>query len=376
MDVFGQIEAATEQYHKDNYRTGPVPMLPLEPAPHPDSEDGKELLERIFRYYREVGFPHVSFADDQLHEDFLTLQAQEIPVEDRQLRSNMVGLRIVNMFHPAMEAVKCRSYRTAQDVFADDGLFRGAIRKLLLYSKEPGRTVGNRIRIHLLSYSGVQGVSNFRPGTAKQIYDHFQPKRILDFSMGWGGRLLAALAGRYPYVGIDPNGTTCQGNLQIQRKITTLFPDLHPKVRLVQGCAEDLLGRGYFPEIDLIFSSPPYVNAEQYENSPYQSFKRYPSKTRWYEEFLKPCVAGSFVDLEEGGHFVINVNPNMGERTLQYAEEAGFTLVDTWMYLLSLRQQNKRHSPTDPVRGEPVYVFRKGAERPPDSGSILGLFGE
>lgn len=355
---FEQIEKVTADHLAEYFRNDPVETLRLESAPHPNTAEGKQLAERIFQHYRSVGFPYVNFDDDRLRRDFELLQNQGFPIENKQLRSNMVGLRIVNMFHPAMESVTCRNYRTAKEVFENDDLLKGAIRKMLLYSKEQGRTVGNRLRIHLLSYSGVQGVSNFRPGSAKQVYDHFQPHRILDFSMGWGGRLLAAMAGGYPYIGIDPNGTTCQGNLEIKRKMEALFPGVRFPIKLIQGCAEDILGRGYFPQIDLVFTSPPYLNAEQYENSPYQSFKRYPTEEAWYKRFLQPCIVGAFADLVPGGHLVINVNPDMEERTLEYAKAAGFAHLDTWQYLLSLRQQNKRHKTTQ-VRGEPVLVFQR-----------------
>lgn len=355
-DLFEQIEQAIQKDWQRRFVEDPVEALRLELAPHPDTEEGKQLIERVFQFYRTQGYPFVRAGDARLRKDFLALQEQGIPIESGQLRSNMVGLRIVNMFHHYMDSVPCRNYRTAIQVFEDDKLFRKAIRKMLLHSKETGRTVGNRMRIHLLSYSGVQAVSNFRPGTAKTIYDHFQPKRVLDFSMGWGGRMLAAMAGGYPYVGIDPSIHAYKGNQAIRHKVRSLVPDQKFRVQLVRACAEDVLGKGMFGQFDLVFTSPPYLDAEHYEESDYQSFMRYPTPAQWYEGFLKKCITGSYRDLVPGGHLVINVNPNMGDRTLKYAQGVGFQHIDTWRYLLSLRQQNKKHDPTH-VRGEPVFVF-------------------
>jgi len=373
-DLFDQIERSVQHGIKKHFQEDPVESLKIEIAPHPDSEEGQLLVQRIFDHYRAYGYPHVRFNDKTLHDDFQALQNQQVPIQNDCLRSNMVGLRIVNMFHPIMDQVPCRGYRTALQVFQNDDFFKGAIRKMLLHAKEPGRTVGNRIRIHLLSYSRVQAVSNFRPGSAKSIYDTLEPNKVLDFSMGWGGRLLAALAGGYSYIGIDPSIHSYRGNQAIRHKIRTLFPNQKFEARLIRACAEDVLGTGMFQGVDLICTSPPYFNAEQYEDSPHQSFQRYPTQELWYTGFLQRCLEGSFKDLADGGHLVINVNPDMAERTIQYATGAGFTHTQTWWYLLSLRQQNKKHDPSH-VRGEPTFVFRKGSPRKPTDGSTLDLFG-
>lgn len=356
-DLFEQIEQSIKESHQAYYRYSPVETLQLEGAPHPDSEEGIRLVERIFQHYRTQGYPYPVFDDSRLRMDFLALQKQSIPIIDGCLHSNMVGLRIVNMFHPHMDTVTCRGYRTATQVFQDDDLFRKAIRKMLLHSKEQGRTVGNRMRIHLLSYSRVQAVSNFRPGTAKTIYDHFNPKRVLDFSMGWGGRMLAAMAGGYAYVGIDPSIYAFRGNQAIRAKVRALAPDQRSTVQLIRGCAEDVLGQQMFGQFDLIFTSPPYLDVERYDGTDrYQSYQRYPNADQWYEGFLRKCIDGCRRDLVPGGHLAINVNHDMGDRTLEYAKAAGFRHIATWRYLLSLRQQNKKHNPTH-VRGEPIFVF-------------------
>lgn len=47
--------------------------------------------------------------------------------------------------------------------------------------------------------------SQFRPSAAKAIYDYFKAETVLDFSMGWGDRILGAHASEYvkKYVGFD-----------------------------------------------------------------------------------------------------------------------------------------------------------------------------
>ena len=48
--------------------------------------------------------------------------------------------------------------------------------------------------------------SQFKPNAAKALYDYFNVKNVLDFSMGWGDRLAGFYASMNTelYVGIDP----------------------------------------------------------------------------------------------------------------------------------------------------------------------------
>ena len=48
----------------------------------------------------------------------------------------------------------------------------------------------------------------FKPISAMEIYNRFKPTTVLDFTMGWGGRLVGACALDVPnYIGIDSNMT-------------------------------------------------------------------------------------------------------------------------------------------------------------------------
>jgi hypothetical protein len=52
----------------------------------------------------------------------------------------------------------------------------------------------------------ISAINIFRPLMAMEIYAKFKPKRILDFTCGWGGRLVGACALNIPYyIGIDIN---------------------------------------------------------------------------------------------------------------------------------------------------------------------------
>jgi hypothetical protein len=101
--------------------------------------------------------------------------------------------------------------------------------------------------------------SQFRPSTAKAVYDYFGAVDVLDFSSGWGDRLCGFLASdAKSYVGIDPNE-------RLFNNYTRMIDDFNvpnKKVEMFNCCAEKaMLTKRKF---DLVFTSPPYFNIERY----------------------------------------------------------------------------------------------------------------
>ena len=101
--------------------------------------------------------------------------------------------------------------------------------------------------------------SQFRPATAMAVYDLFQAKNVLDFSSGWGDRLVGFMASQAEsYVGIDPNSNL----FPEYKKMIDLYNVDGKSIEMVEGCAEDVdLQEKTF---DLIFTSPPYFTVERY----------------------------------------------------------------------------------------------------------------
>lgn len=320
--------------------------------PQRDSAEEKELIERVFEVYREHGFPYTNQTPGQIREGFARLESTPSCLQGDDITQSMLGLSIANFFHPEMFGVRCRSFHTPLEVFESDELLRRAIRNRIRYGDNL-KPWGIRKAICTMSRS--QRVSNFRPSAAKAVYDHFKPKLALDFSAGWGGRLLGAMASGTPYVGIDPHGKALEGNERMVAAVQAATRQSFA-VELVHACAEDVLGqRRWCP--DLVFTSPPYFDVEKYSGESTQSYLRYPDLRQWYDEFLGQCIRGSFHDLLDGGHLCLNVNPDMVEETKRLALEAGFVQVAHWNLLLSRHQFSKKA--LGDYRTEPVLVFQK-----------------
>ena len=325
-----------------------------------DSEEESRLVDIVFNSYRKAGFPYPPCPD--IRKSFHRLQKTKVIFQMQKglFTQSMVGLSLANSYHRQMVSVRCRNFNTPLEVFEDDSLLKEAILKRIRYGDHL-KPWGLRKSIY--SMRRTQRVSNFRPTVARDLFSFFKPSLIVDPCMGWGGRMLGAMAGGYTYVGIDPNEIAVRNNLQMLSDIQGVV--LEPfNVQGVVGCAEDLLGKSIWNP-DLVMTSPPYFDVEKYTNEPTQSYIRFPTEMEWYEGFLRSLIRGSYQDLMSGGFLVLNVNADMVERTKKISKEEGFIFHRTWGMLLSQHQFNKSTGGT--YKTEPILVFGKG------SGSVLRL---
>ena len=153
--------------------------------------------------------------------------------------------------------------------------------------------------------------SQFRPSTAKAVYDYFGAENVLDFSSGWGDRLCGFLASdAKSYVGIDPNE-------RLFGNYTRMIDDFNvpnKKVEMFNCCAEKaMLTKRKF---DLVFTSPPYFNIERYTQEDNQSFKKYRKLENWLNEFLFKAINLSWDHLKTEGHLVLNISDVYSNHTI------------------------------------------------------------
>lgn len=231
--------------------------------------------------------------------------------------------------------------------------------------------------------------SNFAPGAAADLIDHaWWPThlgdhrtgvKVLDPCAGFGGRMLGFLASSngHTYVGIDPNSA-------LHPSYESLLADIrrfderpggarHRTLRMIKGCAESV---DYAPLVaefaadkggfDLVLTSPPYFDAEQYTGEGTQSCVRFKSLQTWRDGFLFPMLRKSIGALRRGGVALINIKNmrdwdlDIGAELCAFAErECGCRHERTLQLVL-----HKRIG-TGQVAGapnaEPIFLFRRPA---------------
>lgn len=202
----------------------------------------------------------------------------------------------------------------------------------------------------------IRTVTQFKPNCAKHLYDFFKAKKVLDFSAGWGDRLVGFLASNaQSYIGIDPNTKLRKPYRQIheayapQKKATFIFSP-----------AEDV----DYSELDydFVFTSPPYFNLEVYSDDETQSAFRYQDFDRWLDHFLFKVFTLTIESLKEGGRVAVNISDFMWrgdkrevcEPLLSHAKSLGITYEGCIGYPLKPRQGVKENV------AEPILIWSKG----------------
>jgi hypothetical protein len=267
------------------------------------------LVESAFQYWRDQGFPHYALTPQQVKREYANLAAQPVAPMDRDgIAGSTTGLRLANFFQPQMWSVRVSRYLSPTDVFKSDRMLRAAIaRSWSIWPDRYGANPATMRRI-LKTFPGAASVSNFRPTIARTVLDHFSrdADTIVDFSAGYGGRLLGALSRKRNYIGIEP----CPAQLDGLARMLDSLRDSQPPgaAEILPGCAEDvmqLLPRG---RAALVFSSPPYFNWEKYSHEASQSFIRHSTYDQWKSGFLQPIIQQSARVLRKGGHLALNIS--------------------------------------------------------------------
>ena len=216
--------------------------------------------------------------------------------------------------------------------------------------------------ISLRKYIAAQ----FRPSAAKYIYDYFQAETVLDFSMGWGDRILGAHTSEYvkKYVGFDPNLNLIDGyTKQIieYQKIGTPM-----KFKLFPWGAEDP-NINTTDKFDLVFTSPPYFDKEKYDQSEQQSYKKYKVFDDWMQNFLFKTIELRTQNLKSGGHLVINISDiYTRKKRFEICDAMNDFIASTGQFeykgAIGLRMPKRpmsKSSSTAGIYGEPIWVYCK-----------------
>lgn len=172
----------------------------------------------------------------------------------------------------------------------------------------------SEIRRMLVMRGGLGNVTKYRTVTAKAIVSYFKATRVLDPCIGWGGRMLGALAAGASYDGCEPDPKTVAG---LRACLQDLPADIRAKATLYQEGAETrvpLLDQVY----DLVLTSPPYYNLELYTGGTQSTMGR--TWDSWVKEWLTPVIRACLGRLREGGTSCWSVKNFRSDRTYPLAD--------------------------------------------------------
>lgn len=138
-------------------------------------------------------------------------------------------------------------------------------------------------------------ISQFRPTTSYTFFQKYKPTSVLDFSAGWGGRMLGAIKYGCDYQGFDTNKDLRK---PYREMLNYIKPTTKATITFKDSSKVDYSKYKY----DMVFTSPPYYTIEKYEDMP-----TYTSYEDWVERFLRPVISNSYQHLQRGGVYALNV---------------------------------------------------------------------
>lgn len=177
------------------------------------------------------------------------------------------------------------------------------VKNFIKYERQHGQNTLEKSFYHLFKvYHGSIGI--FRPVVAMNIYDKFKPTSVLDFTMGWGGRLVGACALDIPfYTGIDLN----KNLIKPYKNMVATLKQLGSKTN-INLIFKDALKVDYSKlNYDMVLTSPPYYNTELYRGTDKLS------NEEWEELFYKPLFTETYRNLKNGGYYILNVSISVYE---------------------------------------------------------------
>lgn len=333
-----------------------------------------ELVEWVFQYYRNNGFPKLQVSDNHLHKEYKQICDRDISdiINDNGEIKNSAssGSNIIKHFAGDLYySVKgnTKNSKSCIDAFNDDDTLRNVLRNRMGYcfSKEDGTD-----RPYVFSMSDamlIQGfrssangfaTSQFKALVAKYIYKTLCPEngKIIDYSAGFGARALAAGSLNLQYTGIDPLTYSAINNM-------TKFFDINGKV--IGGGSENKDSYdGLSSDYDFAFSSPPFFSLEVYSKDDAQSYNKYNEYNDWLNFYWKETVKNCINILKETGVFAFcmvnkvgkyNIAEDMCNITKEYLKYKNVIPIKTSRGHLSGKKESKQVSKTT----ENIYVFTK-----------------
>ena len=280
---------------------------------------------------------------------------------------NPTGKKVSNTHTQRIRAVAWYTARPASYAKAWDRLRNGELDVLPINIVHfADKCLDNKALMSGARLSGCL-VNQFKPSVAKGVYDFFDAKRVLDFSAGWGDRLVGFLASNAEsYIGIDPNTKLHDPYRQI------VEDNNHSNKETDFICLPAEQVEYSKLKYDFVFTSPPYFNLEVYTDESTQSATKDTKLEDWLKDFLFETINRVYEGLVNGGRIAINICDHrffkVCNTLIKHMESLGATYEGVVGFEIASRPLNAKGSVSRGIqerRGEPIFIWSKGKASEP-----------
>ena len=334
---------------------------------------GKQAIQQeVFDIYRSVGVvPITYYSLDGCRQQVNELATKTKSVKNSQLGvGNNEGLAFGRYFFPNMQEARWNDNATVsiRARFNHDNKLKRAIKLAYVHRDEGADTVIPKNIRRALELVNGGTIQNFKPMNARAVWEHICPVfrgNVLDFSSGYGGRMLGAMTSnfRYHYTGIDPNTRTHQGLVALGELLTEQNSGSGYEMHCTPS-EEFVPNPGFY---DAAFSSPPYFNLETYTDEPTQCMNRYQELSAWFDGYVAPTLKMVHQGLAADGIYAVNIaDYKNGKEQFQIVEpwkelskKIGFRHVETVDMILNVRPGVGNNKLEKAYKSEGIYIFQK-----------------
>lgn len=317
-DIDGIINKTSEGYNK-NY-------IPFKPT--------KKIALKLKELFR------INFGRDTLYLRFFTGDKDEYEIN------------VLSDYFIEDKRIKCK--RLEQSISPYDWYFLN-IEKLKTDIVNKGIEI-NPFNLREELYSQYKECNHFKATIVGNIIDIFESKKMLDFSAGWGDRLLGAMSRDIEYLGIDPNLDLVEGHNQM----IEMFGD-PSKHKIIYKPSEKVdFNTEVDKDFDLIFTSPPFYDLEIYSSEGDQSIILHDTYEEWMVNFLFYTIERCWSCLSKKGFMLLY----MGDSPNNYLVEPMlfyiiYKLLDSkYLGVISVSSSESQNK-----LSIPIYIFKKSNKK-------------
>ena len=287
-----------------------------------------------------------NYSDTAVAKDFENLKRLKCEPESQR---SIAGLKIVDSatFAERLDTKGQKGGRSFYDVYAERERLITVPSYKRFFEREkaaaPSRT--DEHIWHELARLYFSAATSFKPSVARYIYSKYGAKNILDFSAGWGGRLVAAMSlPDTTYIGIDTNTDLKSGYEKLIEKTKGAAHISRVNMLWQDSATVDYANLKY----DFVFTSPPYFTIEKYTAMP-----EYKTLDDFNNNFWFPVLEKVFEGLDKNGTFALNIPEPMYLDTIKVLGQADFDIP-----LEKAKRFNKKDGEPNKYQGKTLYEER------------------
>ena len=250
-------------------------------------EERRKAMETFIRYSVDEIYDDYKLTDNQLKNEWKKVMEYDCSKN----KNSFIGNKLLYHYQFLnLSKTTRKNKKSFYDMLQADDTYNS------LWEQAKHRNRAGTVQKRLFQAHQINSgtIAFFKTCNAMYLYKKYNASSVLDFTAGWGGRGLAAVARDIKYTGIDTNTSLRDG-------YDKLF-DKHNNINMIwKSCLEVDLSELDF---DFVLTSPPYIDLEVYEN-----MTKFESKENFHKNFMIPMIERCRKYCK--GYVAINIAPDM-----------------------------------------------------------------